>query len=467
MKQESGYFKYKKFAIELTHFLFSIGTFFIFFLLFRFKSLYMIETNRFRYNLYAAAGYGVLLYFFYKTYNAYLFGYNRIRTLVFSQILSQTFSLILIYLAISFSWKRFDEPLVFIPMLVIQVCFDCIWSYLGNTYYYKSTGILHTLLVYKSTLDKKRFGTIKGKPTERIYVITNELQYDGDYEGIKDRLKGYDAIFVAGVNSECRNGILQYCKEEKIPGFFLPHVGDIIMQSAIHVQSFDTPVLYVNKKELEPEYAVIKRLFDIVVSGLALILLSPLMLITGLAVKLYDGGPALYKQTRLTKNGKSFRMLKFRSMRVDAEKDGVARLSSGKDDDRITPVGTVIRRFRLDEIPQLWNIFIGDMSVVGPRPERPEIAELYAREMPEFNLRLQVKAGLTGYAQVYGKYNTTPYDKLGFDLLYINNMNVFVDIQLCFATFAILFKPESTKGIGIGQTTAMDYDEAWEKSKDQ
>ena len=239
------------------------------------------------------------------------------------------------------------------------------------------------------------------------------------------------------------------------------------MQSAIHVQSFDTPVLYVNKKELEPEYAVIKRLFDIVVSGLALILLSPLMLVTGLAVKLYDGGPALYKQTRLTKNGKSFRMLKFRSMRVDAKKDGVARLSSGKDDDRITPVGAVIRRFRLDEIPQLWNIFIGDMSVVGPRPERPEIAELYAREMPEFNLRLQVKAGLTGYAQVYGKYNTTPYDKLGFDLLYINNMNVFVDIQLCFATFAILFKPESTRGIGTGQTTAMDYEEAWEKGRDQ
>ena len=190
-------------------------------------------------------------------------------------------------------------------------------------------------------------------------------------------------------------------------------------------------------------------------SLLGLIILSPVLLITALCVK-RDGGPAFYKQTRLTRDGKEFQILKFRSMRVDAEKDGIARLSTGENDSRVTPVGKIVRRYRLDEIPQLINIFKGDMSVVGPRPERPEIAEQYCQNMPEFKLRLQVKAGLTGYAQVYGKYNTSPYEKLEFDLLYINNMNIMIDVQLCFATLMTIFKKESTEGV-IGITAENEY----------
>ena len=159
-----------------------------------------------------------------------------------------------------------------------------------------------------------------------------------------------------------------------------------------------------------------------------------------------DGGPAFYRQVRLTRDGKPFEVLKFRSMRVDAEKDGVARLAA-KDDDRITPVGQFIRKVRLDELPQLINILRGDMSIVGPRPERPELAEQYARELPEFSLRLQAKAGLTGYAQVYGKYNTTPYDKLQMDLMYIANPSFWEDLRIIFATIKILFLPESTEGV--------------------
>ena len=177
---------------------------------------------------------------------------------------------------------------------------------------------------------------------------------------------------------------------------------------------------------------------------------------SALAIRLYDGGPAIYRQVRLTTGGREFEILKFRSMRVDAEKDGVARLSSGDADDRITPIGRIVRKCRLDELPQLINILKGDMSVVGPRPERPEIAERYYTYMPDFQLRLQVKAGLTGYAQVYGKYNTDPYEKLEFDLLYINRMNMLTDIDLIFATFCILFSRESTQGVETGAITAMD-----------
>ena len=180
------------------------------------------------------------------------------------------------------------------------------------------------------------------------------------------------------------------------------------------------------------------------------------MILVALAVKLYDGGPVLYRQTRCTIGGKQFRILKLRSMRVDAEKDGIPRLSTGALDDRITPVGRFIRRCRIDELPQLFDILIGNLSVVGPRPERPEIAEEYMKEIPEFQLRLQAKAGLTGYAQIYGKYNTTPYDKLQLDLMYIAHPSFAEDIRICFATLRILFKPSSTEGIAEGQNKAMD-----------
>ena len=202
-----------------------------------------------------------------------------------------------------------------------------------------------------------------------------------------------------------------------------------------------------------------KRAIDIVVSLIAAIILSPIFLITAIAIKVTDHGPVFYKQVRLTKDGKEFKILKFRSMRVDAEKDGVARLSTGENDSRITPVGKIIRACRVDELPQLFNILKGDLSIVGPRPERPEIASQYCEDMPEFALRLQAKAGLTGYAQVYGKYNTTPYDKLTMDLMYIAHPSIIEDLKIMLATVKILFLPESTEGVAEGSTTAMQNKE--------
>ena len=443
--------------VKLIHFCLTLALFYVFWMLFRYHGFHVANRYGFRYNYYILAGYAVLLLFFNRTYNSYLLGYSRIRTLVFSQFIAQTFSLAIIYLVVSIGWAKFHSPVIFAFQLGLVLILDVIWSYFASGCYFRLNPIRKTLLIYRNSLDRKRFGTIKGKPSERLYQITEEFQYDGNsFKEISDRLEGYDAVFVAGVNSRCRNGILKYCKENHIPGFFLPHVGDVIMQEAVHIQSFDSPVLYVNRKQINPEYAMVKRVFDILVSLFGIIILSPIMLITAIAIKLYDGGPAIYKQVRLTKDGKHFKIYKFRSMRVDAEKDGVARLSTGDKDDRITPIGKVVRKCRLDELPQLINILKGDMSIVGPRPERPEIAEQYYEQMPDFRLRLQVKAGLTGYAQVYGKYNTDPYEKLEFDLLYINNMSILTDLQLMFATFAILFSSDSTEGVDAGSITAMD-----------
>ncbi len=409
-------------------------------------------------------GYTAAVYFFSSIYNTYLLGYQRSRLLIFAQFLTQFFSAGIVYALMTLVWLRFTNPLPLLLLLVAQLALDTAWTTLANRAFFRANPVRRTILFYRNELDKKRFGTIEGKPIERLYRIEKEYRYAGDdFREIRPLLEGYDAVFVSGLHPNCRNDIAIYCKEEGIPGFFLPRVGDMIMRESSHNQSFETPVLFLRRKLLQADYALLKRGFDVLVSGIALIVLSPVMIVTGLAIHFYDGGPAFYKQVRLTQDGREFKIYKFRSMRVDAEKDGVARLSTGDKDDRITPVGQFVRKCRLDELPQLLNILKGDMTIVGPRPERPEIARQIYESLPEFRLRLQVKAGLTGYAQIYGRYNTGPYEKLMFDLLYISDMGPITDLMLMFATVSILFMSESTAGVEVGQTTAIDWNQEGEK----
>ena len=235
--------------------------------------------------------------------------------------------------------------------------------------------------------------------------------------------------------------------EHRIKLFMLPRIADVMLRGTEQIHMLHLPILKAQRFKPSTEYLITKRLLDVFLSGIALLLLSPVFLVTAIAVRL-DGGPAIYRQKRLTKDGKVFEILKFRSMCVDAEKYSGAVLSAGEDDPRITKVGKIIRALRIDELPQLWNILVGDMSIVGPRPERPEIMEDILKELPEYSLRLQVKAGLTGYAQVYGKYNTTFYDKLLMDLMYISNPGILEDLTIMLATVRILTDKESTEGVG-------------------
>ena len=198
------------------------------------------------------------------------------------------------------------------------------------------------------------------------------------------------------------------------------------------------------------EQLFLKRLTDIVVSAIGLVITAPFFLVIAIMIKGTDKGPVFYKQTRLTKDRKEFQIYKFRTMIMDAEKDGRARLAS-QNDDRILPVGKFLRATRLDELPQLINILKGEMSLVGPRPERPELAVEIEKGLPEFAYRLKVKAGLTGFAQIYGKYNTTSYDKLKLDLTYIRNYSYFLDWKLMLMTPKIMLLKESTEGVGSEQ----------------
>ena len=195
-----------------------------------------------------------------------------------------------------------------------------------------------------------------------------------------------------------------------------------------------------------------KRIFDVVVSLILCIVTLPVMVVIAICIKAYDGGPVFFTQDRLTQDGKIFKIIKFRSMRVQQENQ-VYTLTR-KNDDRITPVGKILRAIHFDELPQMYNILKGEMSIVGPRPECPKLAEEYSKIVPQFDYRLKVKAGLTGFAQVYGKYNTTPYDKLKLDLTYIERYSFLLDMKLILLTIKILFQKENTEGIDAWQTNA-------------
>ena len=414
-----------------------------------------------RYNIFVTGLYGVMLFILNRTYNSYLVGYMSPGDMIYSQSLSCTLSLIAVYGLTALAWMRLYNPVPFLILLAGQILLNILWSHFITRVYFRLIPPKKTAVIYHSKEDLIRIREIEDNP-KKFRITTRMTDDELKAKGL-EALQPFEALFVIGIDPSLRNRLTQYCVEYAMQGYFLPDAGDVLLSGAPHIQSYSVPLLNVERKAAAPEFLILKRLFDIFASLLGLIVFAPFMLLTALAIRLYDKGPAIYRQVRLTKDGKEFNILKFRSMKVDAEGDGVARLTS-EHDDRITPVGKVIRAVRFDELPQLLNILKGDMSVVGPRPERPEIAAQYEEEFPAFALRLQVKAGLTGYAQVYGRYNTDPHDKLQMDLMYINKMGIMTDVMLLFGTLRILFIRESTSGIEAGHVTASVSEEHGEET---
>lgn len=390
-----------------------------------------------------------------NVYEAFQISSQKIASIVFSQMLAAMIADGLIYLLICLLAKRFCSLIPGIAAIAGQLVVSALWTFCAQKWYYKTFPPLATAIVYDMRPGIEEM--IREDNLEKKYNVKITLDIQKCLKNM-EVLRQMDVVFLGGIHSHERNKILKYCVEHDIDVFVLPRVGDLMMDAARPTHMFHLSVLKVGRSMASPEYLFIKRAMDIVLSLIALLITSPLFLVISAAIKATDGGPVFYKQCRLTKDGRRFDIIKFRSMKVDAEKDGVARLSTGETDDRITPVGRVIRKFRLDELPQLINILKGDLSICGPRPERPEIAAQYCETLPEFALRLQVKAGLTGYAQVYGKYNTSPYDKLQMDLMYIAHQGILEDLKLMLATVKVLFIPESTEGITEGETTAMGQD---------
>ena len=404
-------------------------------------------------NILMLAIYAALLLMFTAMYGGLKIGYYRNTEIIFSQAFAMVFVNVITLLQISLMMLHIVNITYFGIMIGYDLVIIVVWTLIaGHIYSYlfppKKMLLVYGDRPYEDIVTK--FNSRKEK-----FRIRNTISYREGLEKVFDECSaGYDAVVIWDLPTEDRNKIFKYCYGSSIRVYIMPKITDVLLQGADQMNLFDTPIMLIREYRMTVEERFFKRFFDIFFSLILIVLSSPFMLLTALAVKLYDGGPVLYKQIRCTRNMKKFTILKFRSMRVDAEKDGVARLAS-KGDDRITPVGKFIRKVRLDELPQLFNILSGEMSFIGPRPERPEIIKQYMELMPEFEFRTKVKAGLAGYAQVYGKYNTTPYDKLKLDLYYIENYSLWMDMRLALLTLKILLTPDSTEGIDSTQITAM------------
>lgn len=387
--------------------------------------------------------YVVLAAILFNSFDGFQFGFLRLTDIVAGQWIALMivnaityFQLCLIANVMISVWEMF-------VLLALQCVVAVLLPYIYSAIYHKLYSAHRMIMVY----DKDTAVALKLKMESRPdkYRIREMVSIHEGLERVCQVISEYDTVILNDLPAQIRNDVLKYCYDNGIRSYVTPKLSDIIVRGAEEICLFDTPLLLVRGAGLTLIQRALKRVMDIVLCLLAMVVALPIMLIIALAIKLDDGGPVFYKQERATLNGKSFEILKFRSMIVDAEKDGKPRPATDHDP-RITRVGNVIRALRLDELPQILNILKGDMSIVGPRPERLEHVEQYSRDIPEFKYRMKVKGGLTGYAQIYGKYNTSAYDKLRLDLMYIENYSIFLDIKLILMTIRILFKKESTEG---------------------
>lgn len=411
----------------------------------------------YRGNLVELAFYGVILFLLSYMYGGMRLGYLKNVEIIFSQVFATFLANVLIYVQLSIMARKPMDIDIYGLMMLEQTIAVIIYTNISNKIYRTLFPPRKLLLIHGDRPIQdicNKFESRKDK-----YVITKNIHIkegmDVLFQAIVQSCESGEcnAVVIGDISVEERNILLKFCYSQSIRVYLLPKITDVILMGAEELHVFDTPLLLTREYCLSMEQRFVKRCIDVVCSSIMLVIASPFMLITAIAIKLYDGGPVMYKQIRCTLNQREFYIMKFRSMRTDAEKDGVARLAQ-KNDSRITPIGKFIRKCRIDELPQLINILKGDMSFIGPRPERPEIIAQYVEIMPEFAYRMKVKAGLAGFAQVYGKYNTSPYDKLKLDLTYIENYSLWMDVKLMLLTLKILLWPDSTEGVESEQVTA-------------
>lgn len=340
----------------------------------------------------------------------------------------------------SFVWFTVTD---FILTYLMQLAAFAIWTIVARSIYKAFKKPLKSVVVCYDTENSESYiRKLKGYSDK--FEIEKIISFDDPelYYSICQS----EAVFMLDLSSKKREKVAQYCLALNKNIYILPELYEIAVRHSGMQQIDDIPFFSCKPMTLTLEQKITKRLFDIVASLIAIILTSPIMLVVAILIKRDDGGSVFYKQERITENYRAFNVIKFRTMVENAEQISGATLST-KDDPRITKIGKKLRAMRIDELPQLLNIFKGDMSFVGPRPERDVFIREYTKTVPEFIYRLNVKAGLTGLAQVRGKYNTTPQDKLKMDLLYINDFSFINDIKICLLTVKVLFSKDSTEGI--------------------
>lgn len=340
----------------------------------------------------------------------------------------------------------------FFLLTLLEAGLGMFWAAAFFQWYLKNQSYKKALFIYGEREDPALIQEENNR-MNGYFKIVKAVHYREGLPALEAWMEKYEAVYLGDIPTQTRNELLKRAVGQKIACYSVPKVSDIYLQNANILRLHDKVLFQYPSGGLTRGQEFRKRLLDLLGAALLLAGFLPIMVVIACCIKAEDGGPIFYRQERITKNGRTFRMLKFRSMQVNAELDG-ARLAQ-KGDSRITRTGNIIRNLHFDELPQLFNVLKGEMSLVGPRPERREFMEEYSRIIPEFKERLKVRGGLTGYAQIYGKYNTGPEDKIKYDFIYIYNYSLRLDIRLLFLTVRILFQKENTEGVEPGQRSAV------------
>lgn len=381
--------------------------------------------------------YIILMLLFSNVFGGLRTGYLKRTDTFYSQTLSMICVNIVTYFQISLIARDFTAVLPMFMLTIADIAVLPVWIIATNKLYFSLFPPRRLVIIY----GEKAAAELVSKMSRRVdkYMICESVSADHSFSEMKDAVDKYEGVILCDMPGQIRNDILKYCFAQKKRVYVAPKISDIIIRGAEEIRLFDTPLLLCRNGGLSPEQRFIKRLFDLLFGIIAGLFFLPIGIVIAVLIKAEDGGAVFYKQKRLTLDDKVFYVYKFRSMIPHAEQHG-AQLAT-EDDSRITKVGKILRKCRLDEIPQIINILKGDMSVVGPRPERPELAKQYEKEMPEFDFRLRVKAGLTGYAQVTGLYDTAPLDKLKMDMMYIEQYSLLLDLRIIMMTIKTMIFP--------------------------
>ncbi len=418
-----------------------------------YKDMMPVEYWR-RGNWVIIALYALFIMVFSRAFGALKVGYLKTWDIMYSQFLTILCVNGVTYLQLSLingDWKFLENSKEMFLLCFLDIILVLLWAIFMRWIYAFIYPPHEMLLIYGDISPDSIIRKLESRKDK--YHVKDKVALSAGIETVYERIRQYDAVLIGDIPVQDRNQFIKYCFEQDIRCYGIPKISDIMIRNSESIDLFDSPLLLFRNNGLTYRQMFVKRAMDIAISLAGILISSPVMLLIAAFVKWYDHGPVFYRQKRLTKDGQEFEILKFRSMVVNSEKHG-ARLAK-KNDSRITPIGRVIRRLHFDELPQLFNILKGDMAFVGPRPERREITDEYAKAIPEFPYRLKVKAGLTGYAQVYGQYNTVPYDKLKMDLTYITSYSVWLDIKLIILTVKILFQKEKSEGVKDTQKTAL------------
>ncbi len=380
-------------------------------------------------------------------YGGYDVGRKKSRPITSSMALGNVFTCLVTYLQLQImnvNPNRNDHLAFFgadFPLLLVSIVSQTVFLYamvrFGNFLYFRLHLPRACLLILADRKDEESLSEKIGRYRLQWHVRDVALWTDPD---LPARIEAAEVVFIAGVPDEARLKLYRICYDLRRDVVCKADLQDIMLSAAQPLIVDDAPFLEMDYHKITLGQRIVKRGMDIVLSTLVLILLSPLMGLIALAILLDDGGPVLFRQERATLGGHRFVIRKFRTMRKDA-----AERPAETGDPRVTRPGRLLRRLRLDELPQFWNILIGDMTLVGPRPEMLSNVEKYKTQLPTFVYREKMKAGLTGYAQIEGRYNTSPEDKLMLDLMYIERFSLWNDVRLIFRTLTVLFKQDSTE----------------------